>query len=98
VADEIAYNNHDIDDGLKSGYVSEEDLSAVAIWKEAHAEWCGDGPGRIQALEVSCCVVHHRLAGGRRGGDHASGTRELRIETFADVVSHNVVIVRTARL
>jgi dGTPase len=33
--DEIAYNSHDIDDGLKSGLLSFEQLDAVAIWREA---------------------------------------------------------------
>lgn len=33
-ADEIAYNNHDIDDGLKSGYITVEMLEQVDLWKE----------------------------------------------------------------
>jgi len=33
-ADEIAYNNHDIDDGLKSGLIKREDLKEVALWQE----------------------------------------------------------------
>ncbi len=32
-ADEIAYNNHDIDDGLKSGYISLEQLEEVELWR-----------------------------------------------------------------
>ncbi len=32
-ADEIAYNNHDIDDGLKSGYLTLELLKEVALWE-----------------------------------------------------------------
>jgi len=31
-ADEIAYNNHDIDDGLKSGYLTLELLKGVELW------------------------------------------------------------------
>lgn len=34
LADEIAYNNHDIDDGLKAGYLDLEELSDVALWTE----------------------------------------------------------------
>ena len=37
-ADEIAYNSHDIDDGLKSEMLAERDLAAVEIWAEARAE------------------------------------------------------------
>ncbi|MEI6209379.1 MAG: deoxyguanosinetriphosphate triphosphohydrolase [Desulfuromonadales bacterium] len=33
-ADEIAYNNHDIDDGLKAGYIALEQLEQVDIWRE----------------------------------------------------------------
>ena len=35
-ADEIAYNNHDIDDGLKSGYITHEQLSEVELWSEVY--------------------------------------------------------------
>ncbi len=33
-ADEIAYNNHDIDDGLKSGYITRDQLREVELWHE----------------------------------------------------------------
>lgn len=36
-ADEIAYNNHDIDDGLKSGYITLEQLTEVELWQEVRA-------------------------------------------------------------
>ena len=32
LADEIAYNNHDVDDGLRSGLISLEQLEAVPIF------------------------------------------------------------------
>jgi dGTPase len=34
--DEIAYNNHDIDDGLSSGMLSVEQLREVRLFREAH--------------------------------------------------------------
>lgn len=36
VADEIAYNNHDIDDGLESEYISINDLLDVQLFKECY--------------------------------------------------------------
>ncbi len=33
IADEIAYDNHDLDDGLTSGLIREEDLEELSIWK-----------------------------------------------------------------
>jgi dGTPase len=33
LADEIAYNNHDVDDGLRSGLLDEEDLCSVPLFR-----------------------------------------------------------------
>lgn len=35
LADEIAYNNHDVDDGLRAGYLTEEDLNGLELWRIA---------------------------------------------------------------
>ena len=34
IADEIAYDNHDLDDGLTSGLLKEEDLKSLPIWNK----------------------------------------------------------------
>ena len=34
LADEIAYNNHDLDDGLTSGMLDREELDSVALWRK----------------------------------------------------------------
>ena len=41
LADEIAYNNHDIDDGLESGLIPFDELMEVPLWQEVY--------GRIEA-------------------------------------------------
>jgi dGTPase len=42
VADEIAYNNHDVDDGLRAGLLTEEELASVELfgshWQAVRAE------------------------------------------------------------
>ena len=35
IADEIAYDNHDLDDGLASGILKEEDLAPIELWRQA---------------------------------------------------------------
>ena len=35
IADEIAYDNHDLDDGLTSGLIREEDLQGLELWDAA---------------------------------------------------------------
>ncbi|MEB2343870.1 MAG: deoxyguanosinetriphosphate triphosphohydrolase [Deltaproteobacteria bacterium] len=37
-SDEIAYVNHDLDDGLRSGLLSLAQLEEVPLWREVHAE------------------------------------------------------------
>jgi len=44
-ADEIAYNNHDIDDGLKSGYITMNQLEQVDLWREVHRKVMETYPG-----------------------------------------------------
>ncbi|MCD5397423.1 deoxyguanosinetriphosphate triphosphohydrolase [candidate division NPL-UPA2 bacterium] len=38
LADEIAYNNHDLDDGLMAEMISEEALEKVSLWDEIYRE------------------------------------------------------------
>jgi dGTPase len=45
LADEIAYNNHDVDDGLRSGLLELDQLCEVAIFKRHHAEALQAFPG-----------------------------------------------------
>lgn len=37
-ADEIAYDNHDLDDGLTSGLIKESDLEGLQIWKKINRQ------------------------------------------------------------
>jgi dGTPase len=42
VADEIAYNSHDLDDGLYSGLINVEQLKSVTLWKEYYEKTRSD--------------------------------------------------------
>ena len=37
IADAIAYDSHDLDDGLRAGYLAEKDLASLAIWENVTA-------------------------------------------------------------
>jgi dGTPase len=41
--DEIAYNNHDIDDGLRSGMFTVDDIRSTRLFREAHDAALGEG-------------------------------------------------------
>ncbi len=38
ISDEIAYDNHDLDDGLTSGLIDEESLNRIPLWKRVSRE------------------------------------------------------------
>ena len=44
-ADEIAYNNHDVDDGLRAGLLNIEQLRGVALFRDCHDAVCNRYPG-----------------------------------------------------
>ena len=55
LADEIAYNNHDVDDGLRAGLITIEDLRELAIFRRQYDTVTGKYPdlgGRRQIHEV----------------------------------------------
>jgi dGTPase len=58
LADEIAYNNHDIDDGLKAGYITLAELAKVELWRETFAEVAGKYPGLDEARHIYQTISH----------------------------------------
>ncbi len=58
LADEIAYNNHDIDDGLKAGYITLGELGEVALWQETFAGVGRKYPGIDEERHVHQTVSH----------------------------------------
>jgi len=53
LADEIAYNNHDIDDGLSSGLITLEQLLEVPIFSEHFLKVCKQWPGLPEKRQVA---------------------------------------------
>ena len=44
IADEIAYDNHDLDDGLTSGLIKESDLKGLPLWSQVNKRITGAYP------------------------------------------------------
>lgn len=62
LADEIAYNNHDLDDGLRAGLISVEQLLDVSIFRTQHDQVCARHPdlgGRRMVHEVVRQMIGH---------------------------------------
>jgi len=58
LADEIAYNNHDIDDGLKAGFVRMEDLSALSLWREMSERVSAKYPALDEERHIYQTISH----------------------------------------
>lgn len=91
LADEIAYNNHDIDDGLKAGFITLEDLAEVELWRETYSLVAAKYPGLDRERQV-CQTISHVI--GRLIDDLVTATRskieEHAIGSLQDVRRHPV--------
>jgi len=61
IADEVAYSNHDIDDGIRSGLLNIQQLAEVALWQEQHDRVKHSFPdltGRRLVYEVIRHIIH----------------------------------------
>ena len=76
LADEIAYNNHDIDDGLKAGYITLDELATLDLWQETAARVADKFPALDAERQVHQTISH--LIGSLIGDlvDHHRRTAE----------------------
>jgi dGTPase len=58
LADEIAYNNHDIDDGLKAGFLNLDYLMSVDLWSETYSHVRQKFPGLSEERQVLQTISH----------------------------------------
>ncbi|GAM11044.1 deoxyguanosinetriphosphate triphosphohydrolase-like protein [Geobacter sp. OR-1] len=93
-ADEIAYNNHDIDDGLKSGLLNLGQLQQVELWQEMYGHICSRFPGLDE--ERAKCQTISALIGSFITDLTANTVRNLEslnIATSADLRRVNSQVV-----
>jgi dGTPase len=88
-ADEIAYNNHDVEDGIRAGLISVEQLLSVPLFQAYHAEVLARYPtlaGRRLVYEILRRMINHLvtdLIDSSAARLAASGVRSI-----AEVRSH----------
>jgi dGTPase len=88
-ADEIAYNNHDVEDGIRAGLITVEQLLIVPLFREYHDEVQSKYPalaGRRQVYEILRRMINHLvtdLIDSSAARLAASGVRSI-----AEVRSH----------
>ena len=60
LADEIAYNNHDLDDGLRSGILTIEQLDVLPFWQSHCRQVMQDFPG-IEDKRLICETIRRMI-------------------------------------
>jgi dGTPase len=61
VSDEIAYTNHDLDDGLRSKLLTPEMLDEVRLWRRARQsveDRLGEAPERVQRAQTIVALIN----------------------------------------
>jgi dGTPase len=62
VSDEVAYTNHDLDDGLRSGLLNLEMLDEVRLWRRAREsveDGLGAAPERVLRAQTIVALINH---------------------------------------
>ncbi len=86
LADEIAYNNHDIDDGVRAGMLNVEELRTVALFRVHHDQACSahaSADARIQINETTRRMINFMILDAIE--ETARRIREAGVEALDDV-------------
>lgn len=93
IADELAYNAHDLDDGLQAELIVPEELDALEIWREV-CEAVGFKGQRVD--EIARHLLIRELIGMEVGDVLAETTKRLdalKPQSPADVQGHDDLVV-----
>ena len=99
LADEIAYNNHDVDDGLRSGLVTLEQLASVRLFAQ-HLEEVRDShpqlPERRVIHETVRRMINTLVSDLMRETEH--NIRTQRLQTLEDVRLAPLIVAFSAEM
>jgi len=93
-ADEIAYNNHDVDDGIRAGLISVDALLTVPLFRGYHDEVQAKYPtlaGRRLVYEILRRMINHLVSD--LVDSSAARLRESGVRAIADVRSHSQALI-----
>jgi dGTPase len=88
LADEIAYNNHDVDDGLRSGLITLEQLERLPFFAE-HMRWVEQRHSALKPQRLGSETVRRMIS------HLVSGLIESSAETIASAAPRDIEAVRS---
>lgn len=98
IADEIAYDNHDIDDGLTSGLLTEEELSSLGLWKDGLSDvkkTFGNLTKKIQKYQVIRSLINRQIKD--LANESEKNINVAGIDSVTDVKRHPGKLVSFSR-
>ncbi len=93
-ADEIAYMNHDLDDGLQYGMLTFESLKEVRLWNETFADIqksIPNAPDKVKRFRTISRLIHKLVDDLQT--ETLKNISEEKIKTLEDVRTHGKKIV-----
>jgi len=93
-ADEIAYNNHDVDDGIRAGLISVGELLEVPLFREYHREVLARFPalsGRRLVFEILRRMINRLVSDLIESSTRL--LRESAVTSIAEVRLHSRLLV-----
>lgn len=91
VADEIAYNSHDLDDGIKSGYITVKQLENIPLFNDIYHSVKKDNISEEKAIARTI----RRLVALQTTdvlAETEKNISEFNIKSIDDVRSHNLIV------
>jgi len=98
IADEIAYDNHDLDDGITSGLIKEEDLKEVRLWSEREKEIKKFYPrikGEVKKYQIIRSLINCQVTNVINHTEER--LRKLKIKNTSDVIKTPERIVTVSK-
>lgn len=82
LADEIAYSNHDLDDGLQSGMLSFDGLASVKLWQDIYQNVVNDFPDaspKVIKVQTIRRLIHLLVADVQRETEARVARQGIRV-------------------
>ncbi len=94
LADEIAYSNHDLDDGLQSRMLNFEGLASVKLWRSLFDQVLREFPdadGKVVKVQTIRRLIHHLIRDVQKETDLR--IKDRNIQTLNDVRRNGKALV-----
>ncbi len=93
IADELAYNAHDLDDGLQAGLISIEQVSQLGLWRQVveRLNWTGGQLDDVSRHQIIRELVGHMVDDTLH--ETARRLQALQPKTSLDIQNHDGLVV-----